>query len=232
MKRALVLLSGCGNMDGSEIHESVSAIIALSTAGWEIIFTAPEVEQRKTVSYLSGKDIPSRNALEESARIARGNIEPLSLKLLDEADALVIPGGFGAALTLCDFGIRGSDCQAIPEVSELLGEAHRRRIPIAAMCIAPALVARCIPGVSVTLGNSTEVAAKINGMGCTHIECPPEAVHVDNANRIVSTPAYMTAKQPSEVFRGAQRMVEELDRLCTGNEPDQVSYLKDSTEGL
>ncbi len=215
MKKAAVLLSGCGNMDGTEIHEAVSAIIALDDAGWEMLFTAPDTPQRRTVSYISGKPVEPRNSLEEAARIARGRIVPLSPELVDEVDAVVIPGGLGAALTLCDFALKGADCSALKVVEEFLKRAVKAGKPIGAMCIAPVLVARCIPGASVTVGTQGETAARIEKMGCTHVQCPATEAVTDREKRIVTTPAYMTAAGPAEVFRGAVEMVRELDSLIS-----------------
>lgn len=215
MKKAAVLLSGCGNMDGTEIHEAVSAIIALDEAGWEMLFTAPDTAQDKTVSYITGKPIEPRNSLEEAARIARGNIVPLSPELADEVDAVVIPGGLGAALTLCDFAVQGADCSALKVVEEFLNRAVNAGKPIGAMCIAPALVARCVPGASVTVGTSEETAAQIEKMGCIHVQCPATEAVTDREKGIVTTPAYMTAAGPAEVFRGAVEMVRQLDALVS-----------------
>ncbi len=213
MPRIAMLLSGCGNMDGSEIHESVSAIIAVDQKGWELVFTAPDIQQARTVSFLTGGKIPSRNVLEESARIARGRILELNQQLLDEVDAIVIPGGLGAALTLCDFALKGSSCNALPEVETFLKHAHKRRIPIAAMCIAPVLVARCIPGITVTIGTDPETARKILEMGCSHVNCPPERAVTDTNNMIVTTPGYMNASGPAQVLKGAISMVDSLEKL-------------------
>lgn len=213
MPRIAMLLSGCGNMDGSEIHESVSAIIAVDQKGWELVFTAPDIQQARTVSFLTGGTIPSRNVLEESARVARGRILELNQQLLDEIDAIVIPGGLGAALTLCDFALKGSFCNALPEVESFLKNAHSRRIPIAAMCIAPVLVARCIPGIRVTIGTDPETAGKIIEMGCSHVNCPAEKSVIDTENMIVTTPGYMNADGPAQVLEGAISMVNSLEKL-------------------
>lgn len=215
MFRIAMLLSGCGNMDGSEIHESVSAIIAIDQKGWDIVYTAPDVPQKRTVSYKSGKNIAARNALEESARIARGTVETLREELLDSIDAIVIPGGMGAALTLCDFALRGDSCQVHPEVEVFIRSAHRRGIPIGAMCIAPALVARCIPGVTVTIGTDKGTAEKIRRMGCEHVDRSPEESYTDMKNRVVSTPAYMTASGPAQLLKGAVSMVNALEELIS-----------------
>jgi len=213
MPRIALLLSGCGNMDGSEIHESVSAIIAIDQKNWEIVFTAPDTKQTRTVSHFTGKDVSERDALQESARIARGRIEPLNEDLLSSIDAIVIPGGLGAATTLCDFATMGSSCKAHPTVENFLKNAHRKGIPIAAMCIAPALIARIFPGASVTIGTDPDTAAKIQAMGCNHVDCSAEQVHVDHVNKIVTTPAYMAASGPAQVFQGALNMIEALEEL-------------------
>ena len=215
MKKAAVLLSGCGNMDGSEIHESVAALIALDQAGWELVYTAPDVPQARTLNFTTGKPVPDRNALQEACRIARGKIVPLKPELADRVNAVVIPGGSGAVTTLCDFSEKGSSCTALPVVHEFLQRAHRNGKPIAAMCIAPVLVARCIPGISVTIGTNGKTAALIREMGCTHVECSATRAFSDSEMKIVSTPAYMSAKGPEEVFRGAVEMVKKLDVLVS-----------------
>jgi len=215
MKRVAVLLSGCGNMDGSEIHESVSALIALDSSGWDIVYTAPDIPQKRTVLYTDGKRSESRNSLQEAARIARGRIRPLTPELADEVDAVVIPGGLGAAMTLCDFAEKGSGCTADPGVAKFIERAHGAGKPIAAMCIAPVLVARCIPGATVTTGTDPKTAKLIEEMGCHHVECSTEEAVTDTEFRIVTTPAYMKAKGPAQVYRGAVRMVEELDKLVS-----------------
>lgn len=213
MRKAAVLLSGCGNMDGSEIHESVAALIALEEAGWNILFTAPDVPQGRTICYTTGNRAESRNALEEAGRIARGKITPLTVDIADRIDAVVIPGGLGAAATLCDFAEKGSECTAIPVVLEFLKTMHRLGKPIAAMCIAPVLVARCIPGAALTIGSDAKTAGLIEEMGCRHVECSAEEAFADLDNRIVSTPAYMNAGGPLEVYRGAVEMVAKLNSL-------------------
>ena len=101
-----VCLSGCGVNDGAEIHESVITVLALDRAGANIIYTAPNVKQTKVVDHYSGNDMnENRNVLVESARIARGNIIDLAKLTTNNIDALIFPGGFGAALNLCDVAL-------------------------------------------------------------------------------------------------------------------------------
>ena len=213
MPRIAMLLSGCGNLDGSEIHESVSALIAIDMKGWDVVFTAPDVLQLRTVSHLNREDLSSRNAMEESARIARGPVEPIDQALLHTIDAVVIPGGLGAALTLCDFAIKGEHCRVNPEVEQFLKSAHKMGIPIGAMCIAPVLMAKVVEGASVTIGTDPGTAEKIEKMGGIHVECPVEQAHVDAKNRIVTTPAYMSASGPAQVLKGAVSMIDALEKL-------------------
>jgi len=213
-KKVAFVLSGCGVKDGSEIHEAVAALIALDRAGYEVIFTAPDVEQTATVDHCTAEtEKTSRNALKEAARIARGNITPLSDIKPEDYDAVVFPGGFGAALTLCSFASDGPDCSVNPEVKTLINDALQSGKPIAAMCIAPVILARTIPGVKLTIGNHPETAEAINAMGAFHVNCSVKESVVDLERKIVTTPAYMLASGPAEVFEGAKSMVEELGRL-------------------
>lgn len=213
-KRVAFVLSGCGVKDGSEIHEAVSALIALDRAGFQVIFTAPDVEQAATVDHTTARpEGKPRNALKEAARIARGNISPLSEIGRKDYDAVVFPGGFGAALTLCSFAADGPECSVNPEVRKLIEEALGDGKPIAAMCIAPVIIARTVPGARVTIGNDIGTAQAIESMGAVHVDCPVEDAVVDAARKIVTTPAYMLAQGPAQVYAGAVRMVEELERL-------------------
>ncbi|MCD4776325.1 MAG: isoprenoid biosynthesis glyoxalase ElbB [Candidatus Aegiribacteria sp.] len=213
-KRVAFVLSGCGVKDGSEIHEAVSALIALDRAGYEVIFTAPDVLQTATIDHGSGEPLKeARNALTEAARIARGNIRPLSDLQPDDYDAVMFPGGFGAAITLCSFASDGPECSVNPEVENLINEARQSGKPIAAMCIAPVILARTIPLARLTIGTHPETADAINSMGAIHVNCPVNESVVDKEKKLVTTPAYMLANGPAELFEGVVNMVEKLGEL-------------------
>ena len=78
MPRFAVVLSGSGRADGSEIHESVSALLSIDRAGCTYQCFAPDVEQAAVINHLtSEKTDENRNVLVESARIARGEIKDL-----------------------------------------------------------------------------------------------------------------------------------------------------------
>lgn len=220
MPRVAVCLSGCGVFDGSEIHEAVLTLLALDQAGAEIVCCAPNVDQAGVVDHLTRSPAqgPSRNVLVESARIARGNITDLAQVKAAQIDALIFPGGFGAAKNLCSFADKGADCDVHPEVDRLVGELLEAHKPIGAICIAPALLARIVGkrGIhpSITIGNDEATAAAIQKMGAHHIDCPCASFVVDENHKIVTTPAYMLGNGPAEVFEGIRKLVSEVLRLA------------------
>lgn len=211
--RALIVLSGCGNRDGSEIHETVCALLALRQSGFEAVFAAPDIEQAATVSHITGAAAEPRRVLEEAARIARGRIRPLASLSPRDFDMVVMPGGMGAATTLCRMAEDGSSCRVEPSVEALVTGARAARRPVGAMCIAPMILAACLPGVTITLGSECEDAARARALGAMTVECPASDAVTDPVFRVVTTPAYMVAKGIEEVYLGAARMVEELGAL-------------------
>lgn len=221
MARIAVCLSGCGVKDGSEIHEAVLTLLALDQAGAQITCCAPNVDQPAVINHLTG--MPSnekRNVLVESARIARGNIKDLAAVHARDIDALIFPGGFGAAKNLCTFADDGPTCKVNHEVQRLIGEMLAARKPIGAICIAPAMLARAAAAqgvhAEVTIGTDHATATAINKTGTRHKECPCASFVVDREHRIVTTPAYMLGKGPAEVFEGIRGLVNEIVRMVKG----------------
>jgi len=215
MAKVGVILSGCGVYDGSEIHEAVITLLALDRAGAEAVMMAPDVEFA-VVNHLTGEPVEgaTRSVLEESARIARGNITDIKKVKAADLDALIIPGGFGAAKNLCDFAFTGPECEVNPEVARLVKEIVAARKPLAAVCIAPALVARVLGSENLshqlTIGTDKDVAAALTTMGATHVACPVEELVIDKENKIISSPAYMLAGRISEAATGIEKTVAAL----------------------
>jgi enhancing lycopene biosynthesis protein 2 len=216
MKRVGVLLSGCGVYDGAEIHESVLTLLAIDKAGAESVILAPNIQQMHTIDHLSGQEVNAdrRNVLVESARIARGNIQDVKEADAQTLDALILPGGFGAAKNLCTFAIEGAKCNINPEVQRLLLEMLEARKPIGAACIAPAVLARALkdhgPHLKLTIGNDRGTAEALEAMGAIHVECAVDDIVVDREHRVVSTPAYMLATRISQVETGIEKLVREV----------------------
>lgn len=213
-----VILSGCGFKDGSEIHESVLALLALDRAGAEARCFAPDVPQAQVVDHARGAPSPGekRNVLSESARIARGKIEDVRKARAKDLDALVMPGGFGAALNLSDFASKGAQADVNPDVARLLREMHAAGKPIGAICIAPAVVARVLGTAhpTLTIGNDRGTASALEACGAVHQDCPVEGFVVDRKNRIVTTPAYMYGASIAKVAQGVERCVQEVLSLA------------------
>ena len=220
MTKVGVLLSGCGVFDGAEIHESVITLLALDRAGAEIVCMAPNVDQMHVIDHLQGEPTgETRNVLVESARIARGEIQDLAEVKGDALDALIIPGGFGAAKNLCTFAVAGPAAEVHPEVARLVKEMVAAKKPIGAMCIAPAVLATVLgkaaggDGAEITIGTDEETAGALSAMGVTHLPCPVDESRTDGGRKLVTTPAYMLAGRISEAAAGIEKLVAEVLRL-------------------
>ena len=219
MVKVGVLLSGCGVYDGSEISETVLTLLALDRLGATAVCIAPNIDQDHVVNHRTGKaEEGRRNVLDESARIARGKVQDLAKIRASDLDALILPGGFGAAKNLSNFSTAGSHAKVDPLVARILREMHKAKKPVAAWCIAPAVVAAALRDErahpKLTIGSDEKTARALEEMGAKHVVCPVEEFRVDEEQRIVSTPAYMYDARIGEVAEGIERAVKELLRLA------------------
>ncbi len=209
-KKIGVVLSGCGVRDGSEIHEAVLTLLAIDRNGAEAVCMAPDMEFTE-VNHLTMKETGARrNVLVEAARISRGNIRNIKDVKAADLDAIIFPGGFGAAKNLCDFAEKGANASIQPDVARLIREMAAAKKPIGAICIAPALIAAALGkeyAPAVTIGNDSGTAAAIDQTGSRHVACPVREFVVDKENKIVSTPAYMLANRISEAAEGIEKTV-------------------------
>ncbi|MGD8395353.1 MAG: isoprenoid biosynthesis glyoxalase ElbB [Candidatus Eiseniibacteriota bacterium] len=219
-KRVGVILSGCGVNDGSEIHEAVLTMLALDRAGAEMVMMAPSKPQSDVVDHVSGQPTgEQRNVLTESARIARGAIRDVKAVAADELDAIIMPGGFGAAKNLSNFASAGADCEVDPDVAKLLTGMHAARKPIAALCIAPAVLARVFGErlhPEITIGTDASTAKALEALGAHHRDAGTTDIVIDRDNRMVTTPCYMLAGRISEVADGARKAVDALLEMIEG----------------
>ena len=216
MKKIAVVLSGCGFKDGSEITEAVGTLIALTELDTQVICFAPDMD-KPTVDHRSDGSTGDRNLWVESQRITRGKTQPLKDLVESDFDALVFPGGFGAALHLCDWAQKGSQCHVMPEVKDLILGFHKASKPIGALCIAPVLVAKVLGDrdVTVTIGNDIETAAEIEKTGAQHATCAVNDYITDRELKVVTTPAYMYDEAtPFEVFSGIRGLVKEVVEMA------------------
>ncbi|MGM3174012.1 isoprenoid biosynthesis glyoxalase ElbB [Dickeya lacustris] len=209
MKKVGVVLSGCGVYDGSEIHEVVLTLLAIDRAGARAVCFAPDKDQMHVVNHLTGEETgEKRNVLAESARIARGDILPLSSADPQQLDALIVPGGFGAAKNLSDFAVRGAACEVDNDLKILTQGIHKKNKPIGFICIAPALLPKLLnTPVQLTIGHDEATAQAIAEMGGIHVVCPVDDIVVDVENKVVTTPAYMLANSIAEAAVGIEKLV-------------------------
>lgn len=220
-----VILSGCGNRDGSELQESLSLMLAIDRKGWEYQCFAPEgffevvpyTERQDDEDLEEGMivDTEQRDIFEESARIARGNILSLNEYHAADYDALALPGGMGAARNLSTYAFEGPNMVVIDSVSDAILETYRAHKPICAMCIAPMVLARVLGRheITLTLGGNCEAAQIAQQLGARHQVCGATEVCVDDDHKILTTPAYMVATHISQIFDGAANLVDALEKL-------------------
>jgi enhancing lycopene biosynthesis protein 2 len=210
-----VVLSGCGVQDGSEIHEAVLTLLAIDRAGAAYQCFAPNIRQADVIDHASGRrSDEQRNVLAESARIARGKVADLAGFQAENFDALIFPGGFGAAKTLCSFDADGAACTVEPSVGRAVRCMHAAGKPIGALCIAPAILARVLGGVTLTIGNDQATAADLEKMGARHRVASHGDVVVDETARIATTPGYMLDATIGQIAEGAHNLVKAVLKLA------------------
>lgn len=217
MKKVAVVLSGCGHRDGAEITEAVSTLIAIGETNAEYKIFAPDLEFVVSDPITGNPTSEKRNLLKEAGRIARGKVSDIKNLRVKDFDALAFPGGYGAALHLCTFATEGAKAKVLPEVERVIKEFHSELKPIAAMCIAPVLIARVLgrEGVTVTIGTDKETAAEIAKTGAHHENCAVDDYVTDREHKVVTTPAYMyDDAKPSQIFAGIRGAIRELVEMA------------------
>jgi enhancing lycopene biosynthesis protein 2 len=210
-KRVGVVLSGCGFLDGAEIHEATCTLLSLDRRGAKLVALAPDVEQMHVVDHVKGAPAEGqrRRALEEAARIVRGQITELSQVSAKDLDALVFPGGYGVAKNLCSFAVDGRNMRVLPAVERLARDVRAAGKPSGYICIAPVIAARLFGGeqVKLTIGNDRDTAAAMESWGARHVECRVDEIAVDERLKIASTPAYMLGPWIAPVAAGIDKLV-------------------------
>jgi enhancing lycopene biosynthesis protein 2 len=211
-KKFAVVLSGSGVYDGAEIHEATLTMLAIMRQGAEYQCFAPDIPQHHVVNHLTGEEMSeSRNVLIEAARIARGNIKPLSEFHADAFDALIFPGGFGAAKNLSTVAFDGPEAKVNAEVEDAVKQMLDRDKPIGALCISPAFIARIIgDAVEVTIGSDPGTASAIDSMGAKHVETTHGEVVVDKKHKVYTTPCYMLDATIVDIDNGANNVVKAM----------------------
>lgn len=216
MKKVAVILAGCGVYDGAEINESVLTLLHLEKQGAMYQCFAPDIMQMHTINHLTGEEeAANRNVLVEAARITRGDIKALSELIVEEFDALILPGGFGAAKNLSDFAVKGADMTVQTEVLACCQAFAGANKPAGYMCIAPALLPKVYgQGVQGTIGTDADTAAAFNALGGEHQHRAVDEIAIDEQRKVVSTPAYMLAESLVEADAGISKLVAQVLKMA------------------
>ncbi len=213
-KKFAVVLSGSGVYDGSEIHESTLTMLEIMKNGGEYDIFAPDIDQHHVINHITGEEMTeTRNVLIESARIARGNIKDLKAFHSVEYDALIFPGGFGAAKNLSDFAFKGENCTVNPDVESAIRSMIKAEKPIGALCISPVLLAKILGKVQLTIGEDAGTAGAIESMGAVHQKTNHGEVVIDANYKIATTPCYMLDANILEISEGAENIVKAVIKL-------------------
>jgi enhancing lycopene biosynthesis protein 2 len=221
-----VLLSGCGVFDGSEIHEAVLTLLAIDESGSSYQCIAPAGNQYHVINHVDGSvQSQTRNVMEESARIARGNIKSIREIDVSEYDGLIIPGGFGAAKNLNQWAIEGADGGISEEVKEIILNFISSNKPIGAMCMGPTVVAKALQnsGISprLTVGsihaespyNIAAISKGLESIGMKVVMRKKDEVEIDAEHKLVTAPCYMMESSITDIRANTQLLVKSVIAL-------------------
>jgi len=212
--RFAVILAGCGNKDGAEIHESVLTLLAIDHSGGQYQCFAPDISQHHVTNFLTNEPMKeTRNVLLESARIARSEIKPLSAFKDTDFDILIMPGGNGVAYNLCTFAVDGAKMTVNPDVERAVQSMRKANKPIGALCIAPVILAKLLKGVSLTFGNDVKVNAAARQWGALPQDISATNIVIDPKNKVVTTPCYMLKARVSQLAEGIEKLVQALIQM-------------------
>lgn len=211
MKKFAVVLAGCGVYDGAEIHEATLSMYAIKKQGADYQVFAPDIDQHHVINHLTGETMAeTRNVLIESARIARGQIKPLSDFKAEQFDAILFPGGFGVAKNLCTFAFEGPQCTVNPWVENAIRSMHKAAKPIGALCISPVLLAKILGNVTLTIGQDQGTAQAITQLGAKHQPSQHGEVVEDTQHKVFTTPCYMLEASIADIGLGAENIVKAM----------------------
>lgn len=225
-----VLLSGSGVYDGSEIHESVFTLLAIDKNGGDSLCFAPDVDQYHVVNHINGEEQnEKRNVLIESARIARGNISRVEKADTGLLDALVIPGGFGAAKNLNTWAINGPDSDINSEVRKLIIDMLAEGKPVVGLCMGPTVIAKAVEGtgmtIKLTVGTTEEpspydiksISDGMNKIGAKSQMQSIKGIVYDEENNVITAPCYMMEASISEVQSNIEQAINKLFEVLNKN---------------
>ena len=213
MKKTAIILSGCGQVDGSETHETILTILALEQHNLDWEGLAPSGLQTEVYDHYTNtkENISPSSMITEAARLVRGNITIINAVNASDYAAVIIPGGAGVIKNLSNYSTAGINFTIHPELLAFMATIVRLQIPAGFICIAPILIPKLYGNKpKLTIGSNVELAAKIVQIGGEHCDCLANDIVIDHAQKIVSTPANMVAKNIVEVYHGIYKLVTQI----------------------
>lgn len=213
-KKFAVILSGCGVFDGSEIHEATMTLYAIMKNGGEYEIFAPDIPQHHVINHITGEETDeTRNVLIESARIARGKIKDLKDYNADDFDAIIFPGGFGAAKNLSGYAFDAENFEVDPGIGRVIKSMSRAGKPVGALCISPVIMAKLMTKPVLTVGDDGKTISDLEHLGAVHKKTGHGGVVVDQVNKLVTSPCYMLDADILQIANGADAAVKAIFRL-------------------
>ncbi len=225
MSKIGVLLHGSGVYDGTEIHEAVLTLLAIREAGHSYVCLAPNVDQHHVIDHTKGEEMKeTRNVLVESARIARGDIEALTVEHANSIDALVMPGGFGTAKNITKWAFSGPEGAIDPTVRDFLMTVVKAKKPIVALCMSPTTLAKALEGSGISAKLSVgsteesspyEIGAISDGVTAVGMQAEMKTVRevsVDDEHKIICAPCYMMNADILDVRKNIQQAIEAMNK--------------------
>jgi enhancing lycopene biosynthesis protein 2 len=234
IKRAAVILSGAGNMDGSDLHEASAAMIALSHIGIDYQCFAPDQNQAHVINHLNGSTMQAsvRNTLVESARID-SQVKCLSAISDSKYDMLIMPGGKGLIKNLSDYELKNDKFEVSGLLEQIIMEFYQKHKILALCCISPLIVGKVLSKhkvkASLSVGGhgpewkNQDPIKTLLSLGHNHLDTQTTGFSIDHVNRILCTPCYMNSlATPKAVFRGITGMITQAYLLIDKQLPRPV----------
>jgi enhancing lycopene biosynthesis protein 2 len=125
---------------------------------------------------------------------------------------VIFPGGYGAAKNIMDFAFVGDETyMANEDVLKFARAFYLADKPASYICIAPLMIPLVYPeGTKATVGTDEGTAAILEKKGAEAVIMNATEICVDDNVKLVSTPAYMCAKNILEVSEGIEKLVEKV----------------------
>lgn len=133
--------------------------------------------------------------------------------LSNECQQALVAGGFGVAKNLSDIAFKGAEFEIQDQFLAACLDFKAAGKPAGYLCIAPALLGKIYQGVYCTIGNDADTASVIERCGGWHSNTTVDEIVIDEANKVVTTSAYMLAENIIQAKSGIFKLVAALTAM-------------------